>query len=98
MRIQSGIVIFDDTKALLLYLIETSLKDQFLQQWRSKMKTFNKSIDYRIYHTEFKLEQFYTELSDMPLKPSIQFRISNNHLPVETGGWQRQRTNSSSLY
>lgn len=85
---------FHGSKDLLLTLVERSLKDQFVQNWNNIVNNSNKAINYRMFKTEFKLEDFYLELSDTILQPIINYRLCNNHLPVELGRFQNIERNA----
>lgn len=56
--------------------MKSSLKDQFIQSSSADINNSNACLKYGIYKNEFKLEEFYLELSDAQLQP------------LSTGRWQ----------
>lgn len=78
---------FPGSKYALLNLVETSLKDQYRQNWNSDIVSSSKCINYRIYKSEFRLENCYINVHDNLMQPLVDFRLCNNHLPIEKGRW-----------
>ena len=71
-------------------LIKTTVKDQFLQKWRSEINSTNKALFYRSFKQEFKFEPY---LDILPTRLRIRltrFRTSNHRLPIETGRWRKR--------
>ncbi|KAK6183392.1 hypothetical protein SNE40_010882 [Patella caerulea] len=71
----------------LKYELLQRLKDQYIQTWSSNIQKSNKSINYRIYKTEFKLEPYLISLPDNYKYTFIRYRTCNHKLPVEVGRW-----------
>ena len=64
------------------------LKDQYTQSWSSVMFAASSSINYRLYKTEYKLENYLAILPPKLRQVFVNFRLNNNYLPVITGQWR----------
>ena len=78
---------FDGGKNILVKLVENSFKSQYLQTWSSSVNESGKCYNYKIYKTEHKLENFYCSLPDVHIQTLVNFRLCNNHMPVEKCRW-----------
>ena len=73
---------------LLKSFIKENLKNQFVQDWDTVVNCSPKCINYRIFKTNFGLENY---LLSLPRDLRIVFakiRTCNHRLPVETGRWK----------
>ena len=75
------------TKESLVRTVELSLKDQYKQKWNNDVHESSKCSNYRIYKIEHKLEHFYLDLDVNLVSSLVNFRLCNNHLPIEKGRW-----------
>ena len=69
--------------------VQFTLEDQYKQTWSSEVHTTSKCLNYRMFKTVHKFENY---LIDLPLKLRkyfIDFRLCNHSLPIETGRWRR---------
>ena len=81
---------FNGSKRMLTNQLNFSLNAQFIQKWQSEVNNSNKRINYRIYKTKHKFEQFFELIEVKHLRFFINFRLCNHHLPIERGRWLRQ--------
>ena len=75
------------SRALLLNKVEKSLQDQYLQLWHSNIFNSSKCTNYRIYKTDHKYEHYLDVLPIFNAQSLINFRMCNNHLPIEKLRW-----------
>ena len=65
--------------------IKLRLTDQYKQEWHASLQDSSKCLNYRIFKSDFKLENY---LCVLPFRLSSQlckFRTCNHHLPIEQG-------------
>ena len=62
--------------------VKRTLKDNFIQAWYSKIDNDSLYTSYRLYKTEFILEQYMKLLPKKCAIELIRFRTTNNKLPV----------------
>ena len=63
--------------------VKQTLKDQFIQEWHTKLQNSNKSINYRIYKTDFEFEDYLTKLPNVHRVALCRFRLGCTKLPVQ---------------
>lgn len=68
--------------------IKQNLTDQFRQLWLSDLQNSPKSLNYRIYKEDYKLEDYFKILDDKNIITFCRFRTLNHKLPIESGRWQ----------
>ena len=68
--------------------IKKRLQCQYLHKWNTEIQTSSKSINYRIFKTNFVTEFYITHLQPKFYIPLARFRTTNNRLPVERGRWE----------
>lgn len=78
---------FVGSKEMLLSKVEKCLQDQYAQTWHHDIFESNKCINYRMFKTEHKYEPYLDILSPFYVQRLINFRMCNNHLPVEKLRW-----------
>ena len=78
---------YEGSKQSLVNIVELSLKDQYKQKWNSDVYNSSKCSNYRIYKIEHELEQFYLNVDANVVSSLVNFRLCNNHLPIEKGRW-----------
>ena len=61
-------------------------QDQYKQLWSVSVHESSKCVNYRIFKTEHKFENYLLNLP-FKLKSFINYRLCNNNLPTETGRW-----------
>ena len=75
----------------LKWLAETvrqRLKGQFIQGWYSDVENSAKCINYRLFKTQFKFEEYLVKLPPSMWIPLCTFRTVNHALPIEIGRHQ----------
>ena len=68
--------------------VKKRLQCQYLQKWNTEIQTSSKSINYRIFKTNFVTEFYITHLQPKFYIPLARFRTTNNRLPIERGRWE----------
>ena len=68
-------------------MVESIHKDHFIQQWRDDINNSLKGYHYKLLKDLPSFES-YLLLPVYFSRPIMSFRISNYHLPVETGRWK----------
>ena len=68
--------------------VENRLKDQFIQEWSAQVSTSEKAVNYRIYKSEFKFEEYLKILPVGYSKALCKFRTCNHRLPIERGRYR----------
>lgn len=66
-----------------------TLQDQYKQSWSTLINESPKCINYRIFKTEHKFENYLIDLPFKLRKNFTNFRLCNNKLPIETGRWHK---------
>ena len=72
------------------WFVETfkqKLKDQYLQNWSSRVDQSPSGKNYRLFKNSFELNPYFTYLSNKESKLLTAFRTRNHHLPIEIGRW-----------
>ena len=69
-------------------VIKQRLEDQFLQYGNYLVQNSPKAINYKIFKTEIKYEEYLNILEIIDAILLCRFRTTNNKLPIETGRWQ----------
>ena len=64
-------------------VISNRLKDQFIQLWNETINRSGKCINYRMFKSEFKLENYLINLPFPSRKLLAKFRCRNHKLPIE---------------
>ena len=64
-------------------VISNRLKDQFIQLWNETINRSGKCINYRMFVSEFKLENYLINLPFPSRKLLAKFRCRNHKLPIE---------------
>ena len=64
------------------------LQDQFIAQWYSDMANSSRGQFYGLFKTEFSFEHYLTKLQDNSRLWITKLRLSNLHIPIETGRWK----------
>ena len=72
----------DINKVWILKSLDRRVKDIYLQQWRSEMRTNSLCSNYRMFKTTFEMEQYITELPVKHWQRFIKFRCGSHKLPV----------------
>jgi cobalamin-dependent methionine synthase I len=67
--------------------IKQTLSDQFLQDWNSSVHNSPKAFNYRIFKTDFKLEEYFNILDEQNSLLLCKFRTTNHKLSIEKGRW-----------
>ena len=86
-----GYLVSGETRQLLAALkikkkqIQQRLADQFCQKWSAEIYQSNKCINYRIFKTTLKLENYLIDLPFNQRRLMTRFRCRNNKLPIEIG-------------
>ena len=78
---------FVNNSKKLMEVVETNLKDQFLQQWNSEMQESNKGKMYSCMKKNFGKEKYIDLPPSNLLQYKIWIRTANHKLAVETGRW-----------
>ena len=65
--------------------IEQTLKDQFIQHWKSDLTRRSSCDLYREYKIKFQLENYMTDLTESQRVCITKFRTNNNRLPINMG-------------
>ena len=60
-------------------------KDQYIQEWNSKVDESGKCINYKIFKTNIKLEKYLLTLPKTYRILFTRFRLRNHKLPIEIG-------------
>lgn len=68
--------------------VKITLESQFKQEWQTSIDTSSKCINYRLFKTEHKFENYLLNLPPKLMKTFIKFRLCNNKLPIEVGRWR----------
>jgi hypothetical protein len=69
----------------LKYQVFLTLKDQFVQKWRSEVWHSGKCINYRIFKSDFTFENYLLHLPENLRVKYTRFRCRNHKLPIEIG-------------
>ena len=67
-------------------VLQTS-QDQYKQLWSASVNESSKCVNYRIFKTEHKFENYLLNLPFKLRKSFINYRLCNNKLPTENGRW-----------
>ncbi|MEW8547673.1 MAG: reverse transcriptase family protein, partial [Candidatus Thiodiazotropha sp.] len=67
--------------------VKSRLKDQYLQSWFSAIDNSPKCINYRLFKSEFKMEEYMLKLCKTNCITLCKYRTTNHRLPIETGRW-----------
>ena len=67
--------------------IAQKLKDQYMQEWATHLKTASSGTNYRLFKDTLFKSQYLSILSNFYCKKFIAFRTRNHRLPIETGRW-----------
>ena len=65
--------------------IEQRLLDQFRQKYAAEMQQSSKCLNYRMFKSKLKIENYLTTLTYNNRRLLARFRCRNHNLPVETG-------------
>ena len=65
--------------------IKQSLRDQYIQQWRTDVDRKEIFYVYRLYKPVFKYEQYFVKLPSNLVYPFLRFRTLNHKLPIQSG-------------
>ena len=68
--------------------VSRSLKDSFMQSWQANIEASSKCLNYKLFKSEHKFENYLTKLPPTLRQIFINFRLCNNRLPIETGRWR----------
>ncbi len=68
--------------------VKQTLIDQFRQFWISDIQNSSKSLNYRIFKNDLKIEHYFKLLDDKNVYTLCRFRTLNHKLPIEAGRWQ----------
>ena len=68
--------------------VKQTLQDHFIQEWHESMQTNRKAINYRLFKTEFKFENYLVKVPDRLRITLCNFRVGSSKLPVERGRYQ----------
>ena len=71
----------------LVNTVKLRLKDQYVQSWFSAIDNSPKCINYRLFKSEFKLEEYMQKLCKTNCITLCRYRTTNHKLPIETGRW-----------
>ena len=69
----------------LKYTLKHRLQEQYIQNWHSTIFESSKAINYRIFQTHFKLEDYFEILKTQDAIKFCKFRTANYYLPIEIG-------------
>ena len=58
--------------------VQITTESQFKQEWQTSIDTFSKCINYRLFKTEHKFENYLLKLPPKLMKTFIKFRLCNN--------------------
>ncbi len=72
----------------LILQVKQTLKDIFVQQWLGQLDNSNKTLNYRMYKTEFRFEKYLIELPVELRVMLSKFRLGGMRLPVDRGRFQ----------
>lgn len=67
--------------------LKQRLKDSYLQKWNALVKQSSSGINYRIFKESFKLNNYFTFMSNRQCRILTSFRTRNHRLPIELGRW-----------
>ena len=67
--------------------IKQKQKDLFVTEWLSKIDVSSSCLNYRLFKTQFTLENYLLKLPYTMKRNFCLFRTRNHHLPVEVGSW-----------
>ena len=79
---------FVENSTLLSKAIQFILESQYKQEWHGFLQQSSKYLNYRLYKTEHKFENYLIQLPLGLLQKFINFRLCNNRLPIEVGRWR----------
>ena len=65
--------------------VKQTLQDQFIQVWYRNVEGSTVCINYRIYKTHFKLEEYLVKLKNSHRVALCRFSLGNSKLPVVRG-------------
>ena len=68
-----------------------TLKDQYMQNWETKLEKSSKGQHYRLLKNEMAFEGFLSKYTKKIYSPLLKFRTSNHKLPVERGRWGKEK-------
>ena len=80
--------LLDNSSNWLSKTVREILELQFKQQWHSSIQESSKCLNYRMYKSEHKFENYLKNLPAKLMQNFINFRLCNNKLPIETGRWR----------
>lgn len=83
---------FFNTKWL-IHSVKQNLRDQFIQNWNEIVQNSPKTLNYRLYKDDVKLEDYFKLLDDKMIIDLCKFRTVNHRLPIE-GRWLNIARNS----
>lgn len=69
-------------------LVKQNLKDQFLQDWSSKLDQSSKGVNYRIFKDNINLEKYFLKLPKNLYINLAKLRTGNHRFPCERGRWE----------
>ena len=81
------------SRNILLNTLAVNLQNQFRQRWKSDIEESSTCLNYKIFKREHCFENYLVTLSASCLQTCINFKTSNNDLPIETGSWLRIQRN-----
>ena len=70
-----------------------TLKDQYMQNWETKLEKSSKGQHYRLLKHEMAFEGYLSKYTKKIYSPLLKFRTSNHKLPVERGRWEKKKHN-----
>ena len=70
-----------------------TLKDQYMQNWETKLEKSSKGQHYRLLKNEMAFEGYLSKYTKKIYSPLLKFRTSNHKLPVERGRWEKKKHN-----
>ena len=73
--------------------VKETLKTQFVQEWNSIINDSSKCINYRIFKTNFGIENYLLNLPKDLRIILVKLRTCNHRLPIETGRWNNIERN-----
>ena len=76
--------LLDNSSNWLSKTVREILELQFKQQWHSSIQESSKCLNYRMYKSEHKFENYLKNLPAKLMQNFINFRLCNNKLPIET--------------
>lgn len=68
-------------------LISQTLKDQFLQEWSTRLDKSSKGLNYRIFKEHIVLEPYFYKLPTALYLNLAKLRTGNHRFPCERGRW-----------